>query len=100
MAEKQSYNHITLLGFLGNEPVLEYAKQDGRDIPVAVFSLYIDTFPYTIKVWDSKGRACFQYLHKGSRVLVEGKQQVKHFTDSNNLPQVELQVTAKEVVFL
>lgn len=68
------YAKIILVGNLGKDPEMKYTT--GGD-PVATFSVatsgYKDeTTWWRVSVWGKQAESCNQYLHKGSKVLVEG----------------------------
>jgi single-strand DNA-binding protein len=102
------YAKIFLVGNLGNEPIVKYTT-DGN--PVTSFSVatsgYKDETPwFRVSVWGKQAESCNQYLHKGSKVLVEGA--LKPGSDGN--PRVyekkdgtwgaSFEVTASAVKFL
>jgi single-strand DNA-binding protein len=72
------YQRLILIGNLGRDPEMRYTA-DGK--PVTSFSMatsrrYRDrdeTTWFRISVWGSQAESCNQHLHKGSRVLVEGR---------------------------
>ena len=68
------YHRITIVGNLGNEPTMRFTT-DGK--PVTTFSVAAsnrkdETVWYRVSTWDKQAETCNQYLHKGSKVLVEG----------------------------
>jgi single-strand DNA-binding protein len=102
------YAKIFLVGNLGNEPIMKHTT-DGN--PVTSFSVatsgYKDeTTWFRVSVWGKQAESCNQYLHKGSKVLVEGA--LKPGSDGN--PRVyekkdgtwgaSFEVTASAVKFL
>lgn len=72
------YQKIIIIGNLGRDPEQRFTP-DGK--PVTNFSVatsrkYKDTEETTwfrVSTWDKQAEACNQYLHKGSKVLVEGR---------------------------
>ena len=102
------YQKLIIAGYVGNEPSMKYTT--GSD-PVTTFSVatsgYKDeTTWFRVSVWGKQAESCNQYLHKGSRVLVEGA--LKPGPDGN--PRVyerkdgtwsaSFEVTASAVKFL
>jgi single-strand DNA-binding protein len=73
-----SYQKLIIIGNLGGEPSMRYTV-DGK--PVTSFSVatsrkYNDkeeTTWFRVSVWGNQAESCNQYLHKGSKVLVEGR---------------------------
>ena len=105
------YQKLLLIGNLGNTPETRYtAKGD----PVTSFSVATsrkygetdETTWFRVSVWGKQAESCNQYLHKGSKVLVEGRLR----PDSNGNPTVfqrkdgttgaSFEVTAENVRFL
>ena len=72
------YSKLIIIGNLGGEPNMRYTV-DGK--PVTSFSVatsrkYNDkeeTTWFRVSVWGNQAESCNQYLHKGSKVLVEGR---------------------------
>ena len=68
------YHKLTIVGNLGNEPTMKYTT-DGKAVTtfsVAASNRKDETVWYRITTWDKQAETCNQYLHKGSKVLVEG----------------------------
>ena len=78
-----SYHTIIIVGNLGRDPELRYTP---NGTPVANFTVasnrtYTDsngeqvkeTVWFRVSTWGKQAEAVSQYLHKGSRVLVEGR---------------------------
>jgi single-strand DNA-binding protein len=81
------YQKLILIGHLGNIPDTRYtAKGD----PVTSFSVATsrrygetdETTWFRVSVWGKQAEACQTYLHKGAKVLVEGRLR----PDSNGNP--------------
>lgn len=72
------YQRIMIIGRLGGEPEMRYTPQ-GKAVTsfsVAVSNKYgdkEDTAWFRVSVWENQAEACNQYLHKGSKVFVEGR---------------------------
>ena len=72
------YAKIIIIGNLGRDPELRFTP--GGD-PVATFSVATsrkfgdkdETTWFRVTVWNKQAESCNQYLHKGSKVLVEGR---------------------------
>ena len=68
------FHKLTIVGNLGNEPTMKYTT-DGKaetTFSVAASNRKDETVWYRITTWDKQAETCNQYLHKGSKVLVEG----------------------------
>ena len=72
------YQKIIIIGNLGRDPELRFLP-DGT--PVTTFSVATsrkagekdETTWFRVNVWGKQAESCSQYLHKGSKVLVEGR---------------------------
>jgi single-strand DNA-binding protein len=104
------HHKITLLGHLGRDPEMRYAK-DGT--PVTNFSMAIDdsygenkkTIWVRVSVWRKQAESCNQYLRKGSQVYVEGRLGHENgnpqvFTRQDGTTGSSFEVTANVVKFL
>ena len=68
------YHKLTIVGNLGNEPTMKYTT-DGKAVTtfsVAASNRKDETTWFLVTTWDKQAETCNQYLHKGSKVLVEG----------------------------
>jgi single-stranded DNA-binding protein len=100
MAESY-FNHVTLLGYIGNDPQQSFVKISGLDKQVCNFTLYVNNDPFQITAWDNIAKFVFQWKKKGDKVLVDGTIKVKTYTNKDTNKEItEVQVTAKEVTFL
>ncbi|HKJ40087.1 MAG TPA: single-stranded DNA-binding protein [Anaerolineales bacterium] len=79
----KQYNKTTFVGHLGTDPEMRYTPSG---IPVTSFNVanndqYTNDKDEVVKTttwfrctaWGKQAEVCNQYLHKGSKVLVEGK---------------------------
>ena len=72
------YQKIIIIGNLGRDPEQRFTP-DGT--PVTSFSVATsrrygekdETTWFRVTVWGKQAESCNQYLHKGSKVLVEGR---------------------------
>ena len=68
------YHKLTIVGNLGSDPIMKYTP-DGKAVTtfsVAASNRKDETVWFRVSTWDKLAEVCNQYLHKGSRVLVEG----------------------------
>ena len=68
------YHKLTIVGNLGKDPEMKYTT-DGKAVTtfsVAASNRKDETVWYRVSTWDKQAETCNQYLHKGSKVLVEG----------------------------
>lgn len=74
------YHRIIICGNLGSDPIMKYTP-DGTQ--VTSFSMATsrkvkdksETAWFRVSVWGAQAESCATYLHKGSKVLVEGRLQ-------------------------
>jgi single-strand DNA-binding protein len=98
------------LGNLGKDPELQVTS-DGT--PVTRFSLAVnrtyktptgerkeETEWFTIVAWRQLAENCEQYLHKGSKVYVEGRLTQRRYTDKQGVQRTAVEVNATGVEFL
>jgi single-strand DNA-binding protein len=103
-------NKILLIGNLGKDPETRYT-QNGT--AVCNFSLATtekwkgqdgqlqeQTEWHTIVVWKKLAELCQQYLHKGSKVYIEGKLATRKWQDQQHNDRYTTEVIAREVKFL
>jgi single-strand DNA-binding protein len=103
-------NKVILIGNLGADPDLKYTK-DGT--PVASFSLATSerwkdkegqmqeqTEWHRIVAWRVLAETCNKYLHKGSKVYIEGKLQTRKWQDKDGHDRWTTEVVARDVQFL
>jgi single-strand DNA-binding protein len=69
------YQKLIIIGNLGRDPEMRYTV-DGK--PVTSFSVAVsdrkeETMWVRVSAWNKLAETCNQYLHKGSKVLVEGR---------------------------
>ena len=105
-----------LIGNLGKEPEMRYTStgQPVTTLSVATNRRYNDangqsqneTTWFRVSVWGKQAEPCNQYLHKGSRVVVEGRLTPDpetggpHIWESNGKMGASYEVTASTVRFL
>jgi single-strand DNA-binding protein len=88
------YHTIILIGNLGKEPELRYTSNgksvttlnvaSNRNYKGADGETVKETIWFRVSVWDKQAETVNQYLHKGSKVLIEGRLQ----PDDNGNPRV------------
>ncbi len=103
-------NKAMLIGHLGQDPELRHTQ---GDMPVANFSVATSerwkdkqgekqerTTWHSIVAWGPLGENCSKYLHKGSKVYVEGRIQTRKWEDKEGRERWTTEVVAQNVVFL
>jgi len=103
-------NKIMLIGNLGRDPELQVTS-DGT--PYTRFSLAVnrtyktstgekreETEWFQIVAWRQLAENCERYLHKGSKVYVEGRLTQRKYTDKQSIERTSVEVIATDVQFL
>jgi single-strand DNA-binding protein len=103
-------NKIILIGHLGRDPELSVTP-DGT--PVTKFSVAVNRYSRTssgerkeetdwfnVSAWRGLAETCEKYLHKGSKVYIEGRFQPRKYTDRNGVQQTSFDVTMTEMQML
>ncbi len=111
------FQQLIIVGNLGRDPEMRYTPsgQPVTSFSVATTRQYTDgngqvvkeTTWFQVSAWGKQAEACNQYLHKGSKVLVEGRLTVDPATGGPRLwerqdgtTSASFQVTAATVRFL
>ncbi len=104
-------NKIMLIGNLGREPEMSYT-QNGR--AVTKFSLAVnrrwrdresneqhdETTWFNIVAWERLAETCNSYLHKGSKVFIEGRMTSRKYTDKDGIERTVWDVIANDMQML
>jgi single-strand DNA-binding protein len=104
-------NKIMLIGNLGRDPEMSYT-QSGRAI--TKFSLAVsrrwndretkeskeETTWFYVVAWDRLAETCNQYLHKGSKVYIEGRMTSHKYTNKDGVEVTAWDVNATEMQML
>ena len=98
------YHRIIICGNLGNEPTMKYTT-DGKAVTtfsVAASNRKDETTWFRVTVFGQQAETCNQYLHKGSKVLVEGrlKPEINVYQRKDGSYAASYDVTADTVRFL
>jgi single-strand DNA-binding protein len=103
-------NKIMLIGNLGKDPELQLTS-DGT--PFTRFSLAVnrsytsssgekveETEWFNIVVWRQLAEICERYLHKGSKVYIEGRLSQRKYTDREGVQRTSVEVIASDMEML
>ena len=103
-------NKVILIGNLGADPELKYTQSG---IPVTTLSVATNerwkdkdgqqqeqTEWHRIVAWRQLAETCNEYLHKGSKVYVEGKLQTRKWQDQNGNDRYTTEIIANEMQML
>lgn len=103
------YNHITVIGHLGQDPDLRFTPQG---TPICSFTMAVNSrkkiddewqdIPlwFKIKVWGKQAEPCSQYLSKGRPALVAGQLEIENWTNRDGKEMTTLVINASAVQFL
>jgi single-strand DNA-binding protein len=110
------YQTVILIGNLGKDPEMRFTPsgQSVTTLSVATNRRYNgtngqpvkETTWFRITVWGKQAEACNEFLHKGSKVLVEGRLTPDpetggpHIWENNGKVGASFEVTASTVRFL
>lgn len=100
-------NNIMLLGRLTKDPEVRYTQSGAC---VAQFTLAVDR-PYTkdgsreadfipCVAWGKTSETVGNYVHKGQRLLVEGRLQIRQYTDKNGNKRTAAEVVCGRFEFI
>ena len=103
-------NKIMLIGNLGRDPEMNYTPSG---VAVTKFSLAVnritksstgerekETEWFNIVAWRQLAETCNTYLHKGSKVYIEGRLQQRKYTDRNGIERTAIDVIANDMEML
>ncbi len=103
-------NKIILIGNLGRDPEMNVTA-DGT--PFTKFSLAVsrrtksssgerheETEWFNIVAWRQLAETCNTYLHKGSKVYIEGRLTQRKYTDKNGVERTMIDVIANDMEML
>ena len=103
-------NKIMLIGNLGKDPEMNVTS-DGT--PFTRFSLAVnrrsksssgerkeETDWFNVVAWRQLAETCNTYLHKGSKVYIEGRINSRKYTDKDGVERTVWDVTASEMQML
>ena len=106
----RSVNKTILLGNLTADPQVRYT---GSGVAVASFSIATNESWkdadgnqqekaefHNIVAWKKLAEVCGQYLHKGSKVYVEGKLQYRTYDDKNGVKRYVTEIVIHEMLML
>ena len=103
-------NKIMLIGNLGKDPELQVTAEG---TPFTRFSLAVnrrfkassgeqkeETEWFNIVAWRQLAEICERYLHKGSKVYIEGRLTQRKYTDKNGIERTSVEVIANDMQML
>ena len=104
-------NRIILIGNLGRDPEMSYTQ---KGTALTKFTVAVnrvqrnkesgevqkETDWFSIVAWDRLAETCNSYLHKGSKVFIEGRMQSHKYTDKNGVERTGWDVIASDMQML
>jgi len=103
-------NKIMLIGNLGKDPEMNYTPSG---MAITKFSLAVNRYTksstgerqtetdwFNIVAMDKRAEVCNQYLHKGSKVYIEGRLQQRKYTDKNGIERWMVEVIVNDMEML
>ena len=103
-------NKIMLIGRLGKDPELNLTQEG---IPVTKFTLAVNHYSksssgerkeetdwFNIVAWRQLAETCEKYLHKGSKVYIEGRLTQRKYTDREGIQRTSVEVVANDMKML
>jgi len=103
-------NKIMLIGNLGKDPEMNYTPSG---VALTKFSLAVnrvtktptgekqeETEWFNIVAWRQLAETCNTYLHKGSKVFIEGRLTQRKYTDRDGNQRTAVDVIANEMEML
>lgn len=104
-------NKIMLIGRLGRDPEMSYTASGQA---MTKFSLAVDrrwkdsesgerreeTTWFNIVAWRQLAETCNNYLHKGSKIFIEGRMTSRKYTDKDGVERTVWDVTASDMEML
>ena len=105
-----SLNKVMVMGNLGNEVEMRFTPT-GTEVStfrVAANSKFTnsrgetreETEWFSVVTWSKLAELCNQYLHKGSRVYVEGRNKTRSWDGQDGQKHYRTEVIASRVIFL
>src|SRR5437667_4092721 len=103
-------NKIMLIGNLGKDPEM---NDTPSGMAVTKFPLAVSRYKksntgerqeetdwFNIVAWGKRAETCNTYLHKGSKVYIEGRLTQRKYTDKNGLERTSVEVQATDMEML
>jgi|SRR5579859_827818 len=105
----RTLNKATLIGHLGQDPTMRYTASGtavtsftlatNRQARAADGGTTEEVEWHSIVVWDKLAETCNQYLHKGSRIYIEGRLQTRSW-EQDGSKRSKTEIVASEMIML
>lgn len=103
-------NKVQIIGNLGKDPELKYTPGGKAFVRFSVAVGRVGRGPegenrdetewFQVVAWDKLAETCNQFLHKGSKVYLEGRLQTRTWKDNNGQDQKMVEIVANEMLML
>ena len=103
-------NKVMLIGNVGRDPEVRYTQNGTAVANLSVATsrkwkgqdgqMQEETEWHKVTAWGRLAELCNEYLHKGSRVYVEGRLQTRKWQDQDGNDRYQTEVVAQEIRFL
>ncbi len=103
-------NKVMIIGNLGRDPEMKYTPQG---TPITTFSVAVsrtrkspdgqtidETEWFRVVAWERLAETCNEYLHKGSKVYIEGRLQTRKWTGQDGQERQIVEVVAQDMQLL
>jgi single-strand DNA-binding protein len=103
-------NKIMLIGHLGKDPDFNVTPEG---TPVAKFTMAVNRYSksgsgerkeetdwFNVVAWRQLAEICEKYLHKGSKVYIEGRLSQRKYTDKEGTQRTAIEVIANDMKML
>lgn len=104
MRPMATFNQCSFIGRLGKDPELQVTP--GKAKPLTKFSLAVDqsknekTLWLNVTCWDKLAETVEKYAKKGMQVFVQGKLQIRSYTDKQGVERQSVEIIATVVQLL
>ena len=103
-------NKVILIGNLGADPEVRYSQSGTAVATIRMATterfkgkdgqMQDQTEWHRVVAWSRLAEICGEYLHKGSKVYIEGKIQTRKWTDQNGNEKYSTEIIAREMKML
>lgn len=102
-------NKIMLIGNLGRSPEMSYTN---TGTPFTRFTMAVnrrvksgdnwtnETDWFNVVAWNKLAETCNNYLHKGTKIFIEGRVQQRAYTDKEGKERTSVEVVASDMEIL
>lgn len=100
-----NFNKIIVVGHLGKDPEIRFLEGGTTVANFSIASSFkrgqnqITTW-YNVSVFGKTAEAVHKFLAKGSKVLVEGRHQLREYTGKDGSKQFSNEIVASDISFL